>query len=132
MIQNACPNQLLYLLNAHKVPMKDSWVFPNPYCPQHISPNAHPHFLQKLLNLFWQDCVKPTVFEWESLLRASSGMLSMQSCRKISHIQALVINFFPTPPIKLKLRLKVCGRLIIATHLDQSNYLANEKQGGSQ
>jgi hypothetical protein len=53
----------------------------------------------------------------------------MQPCTKISHIQALVINFFPTPPIKLKLRLKVCGRLLIATHLDQSNYLANEKQG---
>jgi hypothetical protein len=39
-------------------------------------------------------------------------------------------TFFPTPPIKLKLGLQVHGRLLIATHLDQSNYLTNQKQGG--
>jgi len=93
------------------------------------SPLMHIHTFFKNLNLFWQECVKHTVFEWESLLRASPRMLSMQPCTKISNIQALVINFFPTPPIKLKWRLKACGRLLIATHLDQSNYLANEKQG---
>jgi hypothetical protein len=37
--------------------------------------------------------------------------------------------FFPTPPIKLKLGLQIGGRLLIAKHLDQSNYLANQKQG---
>jgi len=47
----------------------------------------------------------------------------------VSHIQVLVTNFFPTPPIKLKLGLQGGRRLLIATHLDQSNYLANEKQG---
>jgi hypothetical protein len=47
----------------------------------------------------------------------------------ISHIQVLVTSFFPTPPIKLKLWLEVGGRLVIATHLDQSNYLGNQKQG---
>jgi hypothetical protein len=45
------------------------------------------------------------------------------------HIQVLVTNFFPTPPIKWKLGLQVGGRLLLATHLDQSNYLANQKQG---
>ncbi len=35
-------------------------------------------------------------------------------------------NFFPNPSIKLKLGLQVRWRLLIATHLDQSNYLANE------
>jgi hypothetical protein len=47
-----------------------------------------------------------------------------------SHIQVLLTNFFPTSPIKLKLRLKqVGGTLLIATtHLDQSNYLPNQKQ----
>jgi hypothetical protein len=42
---------------------------------------------------------------------------------------SLGYNFFPTLPIKLKLGLKVAGTLQIATHLDQSNYLANQKQG---
>ncbi len=37
---------------------------------------------------------------------------------------SLVIYFSPTPPIKLKLGLQVGERLLIATHLDQSNCLA--------
>jgi hypothetical protein len=41
---------------------------------------------------------------------------------------SLVIYFFPTPPIKLKLGLQISGRLLIATDLDQSNYLANQQQ----
>ncbi len=36
---------------------------------------------------------------------------------------------FPTPPISLKMGLQIGGRLLVATHLDQSNYLANQKQG---
>ncbi len=32
---------------------------------------------------------------------------------------------FPSPPIKLKLGLQIGERLLIATHLDQSNHLAN-------
>jgi hypothetical protein len=39
---------------------------------------------------------------------------------------SLVIYFFPTPPIKLKLVLQVGERLLIATHLDQSNYLSRQ------
>jgi hypothetical protein len=38
----------------------------------------------------------------------------------------LVIYFFPNPPIKLTLRLQTGGGLIVATHLDQSNYQANQ------
>jgi hypothetical protein len=30
--------------------------------------------------------------------------------------------------MKLKLGLQIGGRLLIATHLDQSNYLANQQQ----
>ncbi len=62
-------------------------------------------------------------------LRASPPTLSMWPCKNISHIQVLVTNFFPTPPIKLKLGLQVGGRLLITTHLDQTNYLANQKRG---
>jgi len=50
------------------------------------------------------------------------------ACQNVSHVQLLVANFFPTPPIKLKLGLQVSGRLLIATHLDESDYLANQKQ----
>jgi hypothetical protein len=42
---------------------------------------------------------------------------------------SLGYNFFPTLPIKLKLGLEVGDRQLIANHLDQSNYLANQKQG---
>ncbi len=44
-------------------------------------------------------------------------------------ITVLDTNFFPIPPIKLKLGLQIDERLLIATHLDQSNYLAKQKQG---
>jgi hypothetical protein len=38
--------------------------------------------------------------------------------------------FFPTPPIKLKLGLQIGGGLLKANHhLDQSGYLAKQKQG---
>ncbi len=35
---------------------------------------------------------------------------------------------FPTSPIKLKLGLHISWTLLTATHLDQSNYLANQQQ----
>jgi hypothetical protein len=41
---------------------------------------------------------------------------------------SLVIYFFPTTQLKLKLGLQIGGRLLIATHLYQSNYLANQQQ----
>jgi hypothetical protein len=40
-----------------------------------------------------------------------------------------VFYFLPTPPIKLRLQLS--GRLLIANHLDQSLWLANQKQGAT-
>jgi hypothetical protein len=39
-----------------------------------------------------------------------------------------LFTFFPTLPIKLKLGLQIGGRLLIATELDQSNYLADQQQ----
>jgi hypothetical protein len=41
--------------------------------------------------------------------------------------QNLFFNFFPTPPIKLKLGLQIGVMLLIATHMDQSDYLANQQ-----
>jgi hypothetical protein len=41
----------------------------------------------------------------------------------------LVISFsFPAPPIKLKLGLQTGLKILLATRLDQSNYLANQQQ----
>jgi hypothetical protein len=55
--------------------------------------------------------------------------LAGPACKNIFHIQVLVTNFFfPTPPIKLKLGLQIGGRLLIATQLDQSNHLVNQKK----
>jgi len=60
-------------------------------------------------------------------LRASLVLLSTWACKNTSHIQVLIIYFFPTPPIKLKLGLQIGGRLLLATRLDQPDYLANQK-----
>jgi hypothetical protein len=38
---------------------------------------------------------------------------------------------FTTLPIKLKLGLQIGGRLLITTHLDQSNYITNQKKQGA-
>jgi hypothetical protein len=35
---------------------------------------------------------------------------------------------FTTSSMKLKLELQIGGRLLVATHLEQSNYLANQQQ----
>jgi hypothetical protein len=47
------------------------------------------------------------------------------------HPKFQLLNLFPTPLIKLELGgLPVDGRrLLITTHLDESNYLPNQKQG---
>jgi hypothetical protein len=50
----------------------------------------------------------------------------MGPCKIISDTHVFVIILFPTPPIKLKLKL---GLQVIITHFNQSNYLANQKQG---
>jgi len=44
---------------------------------------------------------------------------------------SLVIWFFPTPPIKLKLVLQIGGRLLIANHLDKSLLLTNQNRGAT-
>ncbi len=62
-------------------------------------------------------------------VRASPAVLSIWPCKNISHIQVLGIYLLPTLSIQLKLGLQIGRRLLVATHLDESNYLANQKQG---
>jgi hypothetical protein len=54
-------------------------------------------------------------------------VFNMWPCKDNSHIQVLIIYFFPTPPIKLKHGLQIGERLLIINHIDKSNYLANWK-----
>jgi hypothetical protein len=49
----------------------------------------------------------------------SNGASNVTLQKYFSH-PSLVICHFPTPPIKLKLRLQTGGRIVIANHLDQS------------
>ncbi len=62
------------------------------------------------------------------MFRASRAVLSIWPCKNISHIQVLLRYFLLTPPIQLEPRLQIGGRLLIATHLDQWNYLPNQQQ----
>jgi hypothetical protein len=41
----------------------------------------------------------------------------------------LLVSNPPPLPIKLKLGLQIGGRVLIKVHPDQSNFLANQKQG---
>jgi hypothetical protein len=75
------------------------------------------------LRVFWS-FVTATVH-----VRASPAVLSMWPCKNISHIQILGIYLLPTLSIQLKLGLQIGGRPLVATHLDESNYLVNQKQG---
>jgi hypothetical protein len=59
-------------------------------------------------------------------LEHSSSSQYVTRQKYFSH-PSVVIYSFPTPHIKLKLQLQMGGRLVIATHLDQSNYLANQQ-----
>jgi hypothetical protein len=38
------------------------------------------------------------------------------------------VYLFLIPPVKLNLGMQIDGRLVVATHLNQSNYVANQQQ----
>ncbi len=104
---------------------------------QSLLDRALPKRLKSSQHILWKICrdklpkQNPCVnsCKTQNKLRASSAVLSMWPyCKNKSHIQVLVICFFPTPPIKLKLGLQIGMRLLIATHLDKSNYMVNQKQ----
>ncbi len=67
----------------------------------------------------------PSIF-FKFIIRLSGAQyVTMQKC--FSH-PSLIVYVFLTPPIKIKLGLQIGGRLLIETHLDQSNTLANKQQ----
>ncbi len=58
--------------------------------------------------------------------------VSMWPCKNISDIKVLVINFFPTPPIKLKPGLQVGGRLLIPSHKSTNQTIYPIRSSGEQ
>jgi len=58
----------------------------------------------------------------------SSSVQCITLQKYFSHPSFSYLPLFPSPPIKLKPGLQIGGRLVIATHLDQSNHLANQEQ----
>ncbi len=60
-------------------------------------------------------------------LRTSPAMLGMQPLRKCFSHPSLDMYSFATPPIKPKLRQQIGGGLLIANHLNQSLWWANQK-----
>jgi hypothetical protein len=66
-------------------------------------------------------CALGTGFTLVAIIRASLAVvLSMFTLQKDFHIQVLLIYFFTTPPIKLKLGLQIGWGVLIANHLDES------------
>ncbi len=59
--------------------------------------------------------------------RVTHPMVDEKLDNEDDHNPSLVSYFFSTPPIKLKLGQQIGGRLLIANHLDQSVWWANQK-----
>jgi hypothetical protein len=62
-----------------------------------------------------------------TLCTASPAVLSIWLLQKCFSHPSLVIYVFATPPIKLKLGYQICEGLLIANHLDESLWWANQK-----
>jgi hypothetical protein len=58
---------------------------------------------------------------------ASLAVVNMWPCKNISQIQVQLSTFF-NPTHKTKTGTEIGGRLLTATHLDQSNYLTNQHE----
>jgi len=92
----------------------------------------HPSVMQTMTLKVWcwasrrHRCVKTLMHK---SISSGAQHVTLQKCFSHPSFSCLLLFSNPTPPIKLKLGLQICGRLLIATHLDQSNYVANHKQG---
>jgi hypothetical protein len=60
-------------------------------------------------------------------VRASPAVISMRTLQKYFSHPSLVVYFFATPPIKLKVGQQICEGVLIVNHLDQSLWWANQK-----
>jgi hypothetical protein len=62
------------------------------------------------------------------LYSALVELLSVWPCKNISRFQVKVFFFSQPHPIKPKLGMRWGEKLLITTHLDQSDYVANEQE----
>jgi hypothetical protein len=65
-------------------------------------------------------------FGWMVLRRIALMVLSMWPRKQYFSHSSLVLHFFSIPPLKLTLGVQIGGRLLIANHLDQSLWSANQ------
>ncbi len=72
-------------------------------------------------------CTERLVPLWNTYKHESISS-SAQYVTQFSHPSFSYFSIFQTLSIRLKQALQIVGRLVIATHLDQSNYLGNQQQ----
>jgi hypothetical protein len=72
----------------------------------------------------------PTNFV-EMMLRLISNVQYATLQKYFSHPNLVIYLFIPNPNHKIRIRLQIGGRLLIANHLDQSLWLINKKHGVS-
>jgi hypothetical protein len=79
---------------------------------------------------FYPKCSVQTSFlVWVEMLLGAFSSSAQYVTLKTYFSHPSLSCLFPNLPIKLKLGLQINGRLLIATHLDQSIYQADQKQG---
>jgi hypothetical protein len=74
----------------------------------------------------WELCLQGHILSWALVEMLSSGAHYATQPKYFSH-PSLLMYSFATPPIKLKLGQQIGGRLLIANHMDQSLWWANQK-----
>jgi hypothetical protein len=87
-----------------------------------------------LVSLYLQLVLHPS-YSVEIIIVLEMGILlehlqqcSVRDSEKLFLHQSLVIYFFPTPLINLKLALQIGGRVLIPTQMDQINGPPNQQQ----
>jgi hypothetical protein len=110
-----------------------SWFFADSSCTcnaccQHVSVwvNWNNIRFSLIWHCWYHNCCFVYKTKGTKSISSSAQCITLQ--KYFSHPSFSYLPFFPSPPIKLKPGLQKGGRLVIATHLDQSNYLANQEQ----
>jgi hypothetical protein len=114
------------------LPFPSNWANPSLGQNGHIAPHTHS------INYQWETCrymptsSKYNLWEWLDWLsyRYSSCGSVCDPAKEVS-CPSLVVYFFVTQPIELKLGQQIGGAEIIANHLRQSLWWANQKHWAS-
>jgi hypothetical protein len=69
----------------------------------------------------------PVLVDWPVDVAWSISSSAQYALQKYFSHPSLIIYFSPNLSIKLKLKLQIGGRLLMTTHLAQSNYLTSQQ-----